>query len=306
MSIPSAYLGVIIIWSTTPLAIKWSGEQAGFLFGVSARMAIGTVICLLILAVMRRPLPWHKAAWRAYASVAIGIFGAMSCVYWGAQFIPSGLVSVIFGLAPLITALMAALWLGEKTLTPAKWLGMALSLGGLTCIFAQQMQFSDQAWKGLLGVLLSVTLHSFSAILVKRSQTQLSVLQLTSGGLLVSLPLFMLSGWFGGADWPITLSLRSILSIVYLGLFGSVIGFMLYFYLLRHIAVSTVALATLITPMCALLMGQMLNGEHITLQMAVGSALVLCGLALHQWGAALEASCRTWMLQTKWRREKLG
>ncbi|HID49904.1 MAG TPA: EamA family transporter, partial [Chromatiales bacterium] len=49
MSVPAAYVGIIIVWSTTPLAIKWSGEGAGFLFGVSARMLLGAVVCLLLL-----------------------------------------------------------------------------------------------------------------------------------------------------------------------------------------------------------------------------------------------------------------
>ena len=46
MSVPLAYIGVIIIWSTTPLAIKWSGGDAGFLFGVTARMLIGLLFSL--------------------------------------------------------------------------------------------------------------------------------------------------------------------------------------------------------------------------------------------------------------------
>ncbi|MDX1336059.1 MAG: EamA family transporter, partial [Gammaproteobacteria bacterium] len=44
MSVPAAYMGIIMIWATTPLAIKWSGESVGFLFGVSARMLIGLAV----------------------------------------------------------------------------------------------------------------------------------------------------------------------------------------------------------------------------------------------------------------------
>ena len=69
MSVPAAFIGVIVIWSTTPLAIKWSGEGPGFLFGVSARMLIGTVLCLALMKLVRVALPWDRAArrtcWRA-------------------------------------------------------------------------------------------------------------------------------------------------------------------------------------------------------------------------------------------------
>ena len=47
MSVPAAYLAVILIWTTTPLAIKWSGEEPGFLFGVTGRMVLGTFTALL-------------------------------------------------------------------------------------------------------------------------------------------------------------------------------------------------------------------------------------------------------------------
>ena len=52
MGVPSAYLGVILIWSTTPLAILWSSQEVGFVFGVSSRMLIGAVLALIIAALM--------------------------------------------------------------------------------------------------------------------------------------------------------------------------------------------------------------------------------------------------------------
>ena len=94
MSITAAYLGIIIIWSTTPLAIKWSGDGPGFLFGVTSRMLIGLFICLLILAFMRVRLQWHRQAVYTYLAASLGIFGSMLLVYWGAQYITSGMVSV--------------------------------------------------------------------------------------------------------------------------------------------------------------------------------------------------------------------
>lgn len=59
MSVPTAFIGVIIIWSTTPLAIKWSTEGPGFLFGVTSRMVIGVVLCILLMQALRIRMPWH-------------------------------------------------------------------------------------------------------------------------------------------------------------------------------------------------------------------------------------------------------
>ena len=96
MSVPLAYIGVIVIWSTTPLAIKWSGGDAGFLFGVTARMSIGLLFSsILIMLLSRRGLPWNKAARKVYLVAGIAIYGAMLSVYWGSQYISSGFISPI-------------------------------------------------------------------------------------------------------------------------------------------------------------------------------------------------------------------
>ena len=89
MSVPLAYLGVVIVWSTTPLAIKWSGEDVGFLFGVASRMALGLTVSLLLIGLWRKSLPRTKQAFHVYLAAGIPIFFAMSSVYWGAQYIQS-------------------------------------------------------------------------------------------------------------------------------------------------------------------------------------------------------------------------
>ena len=117
MSVPAAYFSIILIWTTTPLAIKWSAEGSHFLFAVSARMMIGMVMSLCLLWLTRTPLPWGRKARRTYLAVGLGVYGALGLTYWGAQFIPSGLISLIFGLTPVMTGLLATLLLGERNLT---------------------------------------------------------------------------------------------------------------------------------------------------------------------------------------------
>ena len=90
MSIPAAFLAVIVIWSTTPLAIQWSSEGWGFLFSVTGRMTIGALFCLALIRLLGKELRWHKAARNTYFAAALGIYGALLAVYWGAQYIPSG------------------------------------------------------------------------------------------------------------------------------------------------------------------------------------------------------------------------
>lgn len=85
MRIHLAYITIILLWATTPLAIKWSGEGPGFLFGVTGRMTIGTVCILLMLGLSGQRLARHRKALQTYLAVAVQIYGSMLVVYWAAH-----------------------------------------------------------------------------------------------------------------------------------------------------------------------------------------------------------------------------
>ena len=284
MSVSAAYLGIILIWSTTPLAIQWSTQGAGFAFAVLARMAIGVALATLLLGLGRIGFPLHARARRSYLAGGLGLFGAMTLTYWGARYVHSGLISVLFGLTPLVTSVFAAFWLGERGLTPSRLAGMALGIAGLATIFAEgEGAGGAQAALGLAALVLAVLIYSASMVWIKRIGDDSPPLATTAGTLAVSLPLFGLVWWFVEGRLPAELPPRAAAAIVYLGVFGSVLGFALYFYVIRHMEAGSVALITLITPVLALLLGQALNGEEIGARVWLGAALIAAGLLLHQW-----------------------
>ncbi len=292
MSVPGAYIGVVLIWGTTPLTIKWSGEGVGYLFGVTGRMVIGLVLALLVLRLMGLHLPWHRRARQTYLAAGLGIYLAMTSTYWSAQFIPSGWVSVVFGLTPIVTGLLARLWLGEKGLTPPRLLALLVALAGLGIIFDVGLHAGGQALYGLSGILFAVVCHSASAVWIKRLDARLHGLSVTTGGLAVAVPLFLLSWFLQGESWPAEIDARALGSILYLGVVGSVLGFALYFYVLRHVETTRVALITLMTPVIALLAGHWLNGEAIDGRVLAGAALIMLGLAGFELGSRLRLQPR--------------
>jgi drug/metabolite transporter (DMT)-like permease len=284
MSVPVAFLGVVLIWSTTPLAIQWSSAGWGYLFGISGRMILGALVCAVLLQILKPGLPWHRAARQTYVAAGVAIYGAMLSVYWGAQYVPSGLIAVLYGLNPLITGVVAALLLGERSFTTGKVLGMTLGFGGLLTIFASDVMRLDHAWQGVAAILFSVTLHSFSGVLIKRIGGGLPGLTVTSGGLFVVAPLFLLTWLLADGQLPADIPAQAGIAMVYLGVFGSALGFSLYFYLLKNLEANRVSLITLMTPVLALMLGQLLNGEVISSRVLLGSALILSGLVFHLWG----------------------
>jgi len=286
MSVILAYIGVIVIWSTTPLAIQWSSDGWGYLFGVSARMVIGAIFCLIVLTVIKQKLAWHKDAILTYLAASIGIYGAMLCVYWGAQFIPSGLVAVLFGLSPIVTSVFATVWLKESNLTIGRVSATLLGLLGVVIIFNVDIGMDNLALKGVIALLMAVFLHSGSAIWVKRIGADLPALSVTGGSLLLAASMYILT-WLVFGDMDLKMSdvqLKAGLALGYLSILGSVLGFTLYFYVLKKMDVSKVALVTLVTPVLALILGRLLNNESLPLTVLLGSACIITALVLHQWG----------------------
>ena len=286
MSVPAAYLGVILIWSTTPLGIQWSAQGASFSFAVMSRMLIGLAICLLLLRATRTAFPFTPAARQLYAISGLSMFVAMLLTYWGALHIPSGLISVIFGLSPLVTGVFAALWLSERTLTPIRLVGLGLALAGLWALFGQPWPGDGRATLGTAAVLAGMTAQALGLVWIKRLNVRVSALAITTGSLGVAVPLFVLVWALAdSAQIPPDITPRASAAIVYLGVLGSVVGFTLYYYIIKHLDAGRVALITLITPVTALLIGQTLNAEFIPAMGWAGITLIGTGLVLYEWRA---------------------
>lgn len=282
MRIYLTYISVILLWATTPLAIKWSGEGLGFLLGVTGRMTIGLACMLPMLIVAGQRLQWHRKALLTYLAVAVQIYGSMLAVYWAAQFIPSGWVSVIFGLLPLMTALLAAAWLGERSLTAGKILSYILGIAGLWVMFGSALQLGSNAALGIVGVLVSTFFQAVSSVWVKRIAGNVPALTQVTGGLLIALPLYLMT-WAGfDGHWPQTIPLVSLAATVYLGAIATPVGFVFYYYLLIHQSATRVSLVTLVSPVMALMLGHAVNHEPLTMKVATGTVLILGALVAHE------------------------
>lgn len=290
MSLPAAFVSVILIWSTTPLAIKWSALGVGFSFAVLARMTLGALLCIVLLAVLRIRFPVHRKARMSYLAGGLSMFGAMTLTYWSAQYVSSGMISVLFGLSPLITGMGAALWLKEEAITPSKVAGMLLGLAGLVLVFRGGLDLGDGAIAGLIALFVAVVLQSLGLVWMKRIGDDSPPLAMTLGTLLVALPLFLSVWWLADGRWPEAMPERAVAATLYLGVFGSVLGFALYYYMIKHMAAGKIALITLITPVLALLLGHGLNNEAVLPHVWLGAASIVLGLCLHRWGEQWLAS----------------
>ncbi|MBF0213510.1 MAG: DMT family transporter [Magnetococcales bacterium] len=283
MPIWMAFLTLTFIWGSTPLAIQWSQQGTGHSFAVTARIAIGVMLFVLLIPVLkRRPVTFRQL--NVISVIAgLNLFGSMILLYWGARFLPSGWISVLFGLGPMLTGLMAAFWLREP-FTRDHLLGSLLGFAGLLVIFAHADTAGEQTPLGVGLVILSVCVASAGNVAIKRWSRDISPLWVAAGSLWVAFPLFLVVFLTSGDPWPGTVTLRSGLAIVYLGVVANGVGFVCFYYLLSRVSAANAFLVTLTAPAVALWLGAVFNQEVIQEGLLLGTILILVGLALFQWG----------------------
>lgn len=278
------YLLVILIWATTPLAIKLGGDSLPPLAGLTLRMAlafaVGSLICTLFgLAGLN-----IRRHWPLYLAASISVFPNMVLVYHAAEYIPSGLMALMFGLNPLVTAVLAKPILGENLLRPRKLLAIALAVVGLLCILADDVALPPQAGLGIGLMLLSNLLFSGSALWVKRLNATLTVepLEQALGAMAFALPGLALTWLFIVGVEPVVVSAVSLASLLYLALVASLVGFVAYYFILKTLSVEVVSLIPFVSPMLAILLGVVIADETLSGNIVVGAALILSSLLLHQ------------------------
>ncbi|MGK0499556.1 MAG: drug/metabolite transporter (DMT)-like permease [Oceanicoccus sp.] len=279
-----AYLLTLVIWSTTPLAIKLSSDSVTPIAAISLRMLLALAIGALLLALMRRLTVFDKRNLKLYSVGSIGIFPTLVLIYYAAERIPSGLLAVVMGLSPFMTGLLAHVILKENFFTRRKLIAQLIAFSGLAFVFSGQLAMDAGGAIGILLVLCSAMLFSTSTVLVKLySQHRIiAPLDQTLGAISFSLPGLLLSWWLLDGQTEITFSATSGWSIIYLAVVGSLVGFVLFYYVLSRMSVGLVALSLLITPVFALMLGQAVAGEVVTQSVLMGCGLILLGIAIYE------------------------
>lgn len=160
MSVPVAYGLAVLIWSTTPLTIVTSGDSLPPMAAAAFRMGLGALVGLPLLRLMSLNLPLYRKAFKSYLTAVIGIFGAMGVTYVAAQWIPSGLISVLFGFTTIMTGVLSHFLVPDTSMSRKQWLACGLGIMGLGVVFSDNLVVAGQ---GVVGVLLALLAVFFSA-----------------------------------------------------------------------------------------------------------------------------------------------
>ncbi|MFT7561714.1 MAG: putative blue pigment (indigoidine) exporter [Flavobacteriales bacterium] len=282
MKVVLAYICIILIWSTTPLAIQFSNGSFSFLASVSIRMLIALIICWFILIVSGKRLVEHRGDWRVFLAGAVGLFPNMALVYWSAQYIPSGLIAVILGMYPFFVGLFSVILLKDNPFNATRLVALFTAITGLAVIHYEQLALDDMAIWGVGGILLSSVNFAFGTVWLKKVGHSIGALRQLTGTMTIIAPCFLLTWFLFDGVIPLQADLSSVIGVLYLALAGSVLGGLTFIYVLKRVSVSVVSLITLITPVVAMSVGYIVAGEQVSYLVALGCGLILLSLAIYQ------------------------
>jgi drug/metabolite transporter (DMT)-like permease len=273
---------LVLIWSSTWVSIKIGLEDCPPLLGAGIRFAFAGLVLLAITAAKRRPLRTDRRL-----AAVLGVFPfalTYGLVYWGEQYIPSGLAAVLFGVLPLYVALLGAAFLPDQPLRGRVIAGVLIALGGLSLAFAESIDLGDKelALAGAAALAAAPVGAAVGNISIKLRAAELDAVVLNGwamlGAGLALLAVSALGETWGEAAW----TSKAIGSIAYLAVIGSAVPFVGLTVLLRHISAQAMSFLAMLLPFGALVFGAVLYDERITARALGGAALVAAGLLIAQ------------------------
>ncbi|ENU27471.1 DMT family transporter [Acinetobacter modestus] len=271
---------LVFIWATTPLAIVWSVADLHPMWALVLRFFIALPLAVSVLLLLKVKFPIHKIALSSYVAGSLSLIGSQIFTYAATPYLSSGLIALMFGLAPIMAGLIGRFGFQQK-LASLQWLGMVTSIIGLAMICLSGSQKHVQPI-GIVLMLMSVFAYSLSIFLVKKINANVQPMAQATGSILVSTILaILLLPWIwqhAPTHFP---SPKSLLALTYTVVMASLIAMFCYFKLVQNLKATTLSLTTVMTPMLAILIGAYLNHEQLSAQVFVGASIILLGLCLY-------------------------
>lgn len=275
-----AFFAIYFLWGTTFLAIRVAVEELPPLFAAGSRFFTAGVVLYVFMRIKGLPSPSVRQ-WRNLGLTALVMFVAeYGPLFWAEKFVPSGIVSVLAATIPVLTLILEIVILRQKhfhvSTVVSTLLGFAgvgilmLRGGGLTFPLAPCFAVLAGSVCWSLGSIFNRSLD----LPRSRPLTAGATMMLGGGMLLV------LSAGFGELHPFPHVSLRAAAAVLYLVVFGSLVAFTAYVWLLGHMPASRVSSYAYVNPIVAVALGYFVAGEPVTARTLAGTGLVLLSVFL--------------------------
>ena len=278
-----------LCWGATYTAMSIGVHLLPVTILAGVRMLIGACIMLSFCALRGKALFYQgkTMAWLGLLGVLL-LFGGNIGVVWSEKYLASGLAALIVAVVPLYVAVIESLLPYGERLRGRGVIGVALGLLALVALlwpsFHEALEPRSRARPMQLVAALVVMLGALSwssgSVLFRRLQLPVDPLVAAGWEMMAAALcnlLFATATW----QWPLAIwNRQSIGAVAYLVLFGSLLGFTCYTWLIHHVAVAKVATYAYVNPVVAVILGAVVLGEHLQPTEYVGMIAVVCAVAL--------------------------
>jgi drug/metabolite transporter (DMT)-like permease len=275
-----------LVWGSTWLFIKVGLQDLPPFTFAWIRFVVALVPLLAVMGFMGLKLPKKASEWGLLSLTGILTFTlGYGLVFWGEQYISSGLTSVLFTTYPLFGLFFAHWLLASEPLTGRRIGGAVLGMAGVVLIFSDQLRLQGaMAVLGGAAVLLSSLAGALSGVIIKRWGGHLNpfvvtAVQMVFGGL----PLLALGLITEGSPSDLSWTPKALFSLFYLALVGTSLAFVLWYKLLQSSQVTRAQFMPVFNTLVAVVLGWLVLREHYGVRGFLGGGAVLFGLALALW-----------------------
>ncbi|MFK4205348.1 DMT family transporter [Acinetobacter junii] len=279
------YALVVVIWGTTWIAITLQQQsEISTTVAVFWRFFISAIVLFAFVVMSRKlqKLATHDHLFCLLQACCIFGFNFV-CFYYAVQYISSGLEAVIFSMAVIFNTINAKVFFAQQISSrfyPAALFG----LFGIIALFWHDVMGTTLNSNTLMGIglcILGTYGFSLGNMISTRHQKQgLDIFTTNAYAMLYGSLLMALISWFKHDNFFPSMSGSSVSALLYLAIFGSVIGFTAYFYLVGRIGAGKAAYSTLLFPLVALVISTIWEGYHWQTNAVIGVILILCGNAI--------------------------
>ena len=269
------------IWGSTWLFIKLGLADLPPITFAGIRFVIACTILFTLIRIRRIPLPRARADWILLATSGILSFGLnYGLVFWGEQYITSGLAALLQATLPAFGLVFAHFHLPSERLSWPKIGGVVLGVCGVGVVFSNQLVVSGrQALAGCVALVLSAMFAAYSNVLVKAYGRHLNPAVLSAGQMLFGLLLLLAVGIpLEGNPLRFHWTPVAWIAMLYLAIVGSVIAFLLYYWLVLNMDVTKSMLIALVTPVVAVILGMLVLDEEFGWRTLAGGAMIMLGI----------------------------
>ena len=281
--IPVAFFIVYVVWGTTYLANAWGVQEIPpFLYAGIRFVVAGSILLLFSSFFTKIHLTWAQIKNLAFAGLMLfGIGNGL--ITWALQYIDTGITSLVVAFEPLLVALL--LWQIKKQ-RPSRytWSGVFIGIIGMIILIGQPQFVSSWEWMlGLVFCLIAIFAWGYISIWITsadlpKSVFQSAAFQMIFGGIiLLTMSCFIED--FAEVQWA-EIKNKTWWSWLYLIIFGSILAFSAFNYLLLRVATTKVAASGYVHPVIALSIGWWLNNEYISTQSFLAAAILITGVIL--------------------------